>query len=72
MALIPSKDALLDAGERIFWTAAAAGLAAGIVTVADWDPILVAVVTPILTAAKTYVATKTGNPDDAAIRLRRE
>jgi cobalamin biosynthesis protein CbiD len=67
---LPSKQALADGAERVFWTAAAAAVSAGLVVIADWDPIMVAVITPVLTTLKVLVATKIGDPDTAAIRVR--
>lgn len=63
----PTRVWLVDAVERVLWTAAQAVVATLIVVIADLDPLYVAVLTPILTAVKTAVARKLGDPSTAAI-----
>jgi hypothetical protein len=55
-----------DLGERVFWTAAQAGLAVVSVQALGIPVAYVPLVALVLSAAKGYVARKVGNPDSAS------
>lgn len=60
-----------DAAERVFWTAAEAGLAAVPVATLDLDPIYMVPITAGLAWLKAIVAKHVGDSDSAAVRRKR-
>lgn len=61
---------LKDAAERIFWTAAQVIVGAVIIELSNIDATWALIIIPTLTALKTIVAKKAGDPTSAALAPR--
>ena len=64
----PSSKWFKDAGERVIWTAVAAGSAAAITYLSGLDWVWAPVLTTVLTVVKTTAARYVGDSDSAALR----